>query len=791
MSYFLSLLVYNPSTASYEDSDEALSITIENSEIVTDNYLVPPEVTYFGREQLYWRYEHPVYFSYGCLNFHDNWQYFHGMYVQGVSTNTASFHAVQGVANPCKYNTWISSSSTCPQRKGPSIVTGYEWDSRGVPKPVFQVSDNVLSENVWVHVISPSQYVIKISEEASDTWHWQEANFPLTAEFKMAKDSKSFVGTITFAPADNTKVQSNHCWNGNAVAMPINKPMLAEIQSTTELPLVDFDLFTLCNAPPQIQQVAQEMFTRVMKCVVHKSRPGWSKVLKDAVQSHSLTELTPSLQEIAQLPGTNTFYTNFAMSCIGISFYHSEKKEIYNITDEQYFKMSYYFIYLLPTDSSFIIQANAFYRQAFLSKRPRLKVYLDDQERRKNKGQDEFYWAKQLHKLILSPASISTFVSTLLHSEGDIYHQLRDYGTLLGLLQPSGELVLDAYRKLFIAVLATLSEKINLKGMKDKISVWIVKFVENLLEKQKYEESSPRHESAHKLRESSNAFKQAADISGTSINLANLIAHLIAVESTNIYNHSNDVADKVVNYFVERGLCEDLCHGLKRGVVAIVHLVALVTVLHAFLNLEPIKMEVTLKEVTKLGIEILFNLPNVTSDSETISKVIRRLFYTESVLGMLETLMKRMATQHQWDHLVASTIESGFIHCQDPFKGLFETLPQVFKLTAPTALLIATFSSIFNFMTATDSVVREKIFNDVRNFSNTLIAISLTAGLSLFELGSFAGPFATLGVVLRIVKFIYPLQRAAVFCNETALQKFIDELPQPPPDFATGSQAPQ
>ena len=713
------------------------------------------------------------------------------MYAQGFSTATAYFHAIQGIANPCKYKTWISTSTL--RRSvivGPSITTGYEWDSDGVLKQAFRVCDNILSEKVWA--VSPTRYVVKISEEAVGTWYWQGVNFPLTAELNIAKDSKSFVGII--ASAD--EAQSSYSWKGSAIDMPTNtkRPLPVEVKRTENALLLNFDLFTVCNAPPLVQQIAQDMLTRIIQHAVDKSKPGWSKIVKDAVKCHSLSlpDLTPDLKEIDQLPSINSFYINMAMLCIGISLYHSDKK---SITVEQNRKMSYYFLYHLSMDSIFIRQANAVYRQAFLLRRPRLRAYLDDQESRKSNGQDEFHWARQLHKLILSPASINTFVFSLFHSDGNIYHQVRDYGTVLGILQPSGELVLDAYKKLFLSVLATLSEKINFKGMRDKISLWVVNFVENLLDRWRDEEPPVIHESAHKLWESSKAFKQAATISGHSDSLANRIADLIAVESKDTYDHSIDVADKVVGWLLKQGLCEDMCHGLKRGVVAVVHLVALVNVFQAFLNWQPIdptQMEVLSEEVTKLGIEILLNLPNVVSDSRAILRANHRLFYTERVLGVLETLMETMAAQHQWDRVVASTLESGCIHFQDPFNGLFETLPQVYDLTAPTALLIATLGSICDFIKATDCGVQERTLNDVRRFANTFKEVSRTAGLSIFDLRSFAGPFATLGVVLGIVKFIthssYSSQQAATFSNDAAVQKFIDSLPQPPSDFAPGSR---
>ena len=220
---FLLSLAYNRVSATYEQQQIAPTITVKGKELYVNGIRIPPTVTRFSRQQIYWRYHHPAAFSYGYLNFHPDGYSFHGMYATGASPSTATLVAIQGVVPPSIYSTTISKKpSYDPKAKkctedetdqsftsGLDVEIGYTWGSSGLPKQIFKVGGKDLHDELRMD--SVSHFIID-EDMVTDMYADTDPHFPVAGEFTMAPDSKSFSGSITLK--QDGKNVANFCWNG-------------------------------------------------------------------------------------------------------------------------------------------------------------------------------------------------------------------------------------------------------------------------------------------------------------------------------------------------------------------------------------------------------------------------------------------------------------------------------------------------------------------------------------------------------------------------------------------------
>lgn len=686
---------------------------------------------------------------------------------------------------------------------GSDVTIGYDWDSSGMPVQVFKISSFDLSDKILMD--SPRHYIIEENEENKSMAKY-EICFPISADFVMADNSESFAGSIATIFVYGADMVQNQCLKGYVVTAsgdegsvylsPSKKTVFSHPECSTSeetMPLSVLDLFSLCHAPPQVQENAKTMLASAIQNVVSKTHPDWVKNFFEPTK----LMLTPALKKILQLPGANAFYSNLAIPYIGIQLCQKEDSGLVYTPVAQTRKLFYYFQHSLAKDPCYITQANALYLQAFLDNTPRLKDYLDDQERRKRSGNEEYYWAKELHNAILSHCSINTFVSTLFHNNGDGYHQLRDYGTLLSLLQPSGELVLDVYKKLFTAMFLTLAEQMDCEEILDKIDLWALNFLQKFIAR--YEEDKPpqTNASAYKVWQTAQAIRTAAETSGGVNKVAERIADLMAVQSYNIYCHSNEVGNKVVEWCGNGDAQHD--RSLKRGVVVTVILVGWMTALQAFFRQKTF-MDMQEKDVSSVwvdfGIELLKNLPDVVSDSGTIQSATRQCVYTCSTLDTLNCLFDKMAESGRWIEEVAQTLQEFLpeeisqgtkfvVHPGNILDGLFKSLPQILRIIAPFASLVVVMAKTVAFVKERDPLVQDELITSVEALANMFERQSIAANLSVKDLQTSAGPFAVFGLVLGILHSVSLSPRPSpshIFYHNT-LRNYIDGLSTPPADF--------
>ena len=789
--------VYDSSIASYKDDSKSPTITVHRDGIVVNNYQVPLEVTYFGREQLYWRYEHPDIFLYGCLQFHDHGHYFHGMYAVGSTAETTTFHAIQGVAVPRNFVTSIS-TSTCydPTNKicsgkctgvdspgagrttsnGPALEIGYGWDPTGLPTPVFRMSQKDISNTRW-KICSPCRYVFLYQEAL----HSDPASFPVSAgDITIANDSTSFAGSATLSLLELYQgvPMYNHCWKGQVVSKPKTEPIaIKRVEPTYMQKKRPADLLALCYASAGVDEDFKNMLKTVTCCFVKNHMPDWLKFL-----SLSTTpRLSRSLLEISQLPGADSFYRRFAMPYIIAQLC---QQGMLNLPIDQALKVHYYFQHGLAKEPGYITQANALYHQAFVSKMPRLEHYLRDQKMR---GQD-LYWAKQLHKLVLGPSCISTFVATLLHGEGDVYHQLRDYGTLLGLLQPSGELLLDAYKKLYIAALTTLSENTSLMDVKDQLVFWVTSFTEGFTNwgDNRVEAST----ADRKIWEIANDFKRAVGFAGDLKKFATMVVDVMSQNTKikGIYNYLYVVGSAVAEWFEEE--FQEISSNLIRGAIAAVYVVVVMTSIHGLFKWEITQsMQSTTfnTSLAEFGINIMKKLPSDIASSNEIFKSVRGYLYSYNALNLLESLLVQIPEDGQWADKILHNLKEN-LSKHDTFvmgdKNILKILygSNILKLVAPVASLIAVIAVINAFIKEQETAQREELFTKILTSVRLFKRMTRAAKLMVQDMLSSAGPLAILGVVANIVQFSDRPSSAHMFYVQFAAS-YIDCLPLPPPDI--------
>ena len=737
-------------------------------------------------------------FLYGCLQFHHHGHYFHGMYAVGDTAETTSFYAIQGVAVPCKFLTTSISLEPCydPAIKkcsgkctavgrsktttdGPVLEIGYGWDQTGLPTPVFRMSQKDVS-TTRLKICSPCRYLF-IYKEARES---DPATFPVSAaDFTIANDSKTFAGkaTLSIVECYQGDPMYNHCWKGQVVSKVEAEPIAIErVKPICMQRKRSTDLLALCYASPAFNDDFKNMLTTVTCCFVKNHMPDWFELL-----SLSTTpKLSRSLLEISQLPGADSFYRHFAMPYIVTQLC---QKGMLNLPIDQTLKVHYYFQHDLAKEPGYITQANALYRQAFLARIPRFVYYLEDQEFRRKEGQ-EFYWAKQLHKLILGPSGINTFVATLLHSEGDIYHQLRDYGTLLGLLQPSGELVLDAYKKLYIAVLATLSENTRLMDVENKIVFWVTTFIEGLIKWSDHQVEPPTVD--RQIWEIANDFKKAVEFAGDLNKFTALVIDLMArnLKIQGIYDYSCAVGNAVAVWFEEE--FQEICCNLNHGIVVTVYVAMLMTSVHALFKWEiaPSMQTTTFNtSLVEFGINVMRRLPSNITNSDELLRSARGYLYSYSALNLLDGLLVQMSEDGQWaekimQHLKENLSESGGFVFGD--KNVLKCLygSSILNLVAPVASLIAVIANINTFTKVEETSTRDELFTKILILARVFKRITRAAKLSIEDLLSSAGPLAILGVLTNIVQFADCPSPAHLFYVQYAAS-YIDSLPLPPSDI--------
>ena len=253
---------------------------------------------------------------------------------------------------------------------------------------------------------SVSHFIID-EDMVTDMYADTDPHFPVAGEFTMAPDSKSFTGSITLKQ-DGKKV-ANFCWNGKStsssahdiphVSKLLTLPEPIMLAAAGSEPLSVLDLFTLCHAPPEIQTDCQNMMMDVMKYVIGapNQHPDWLQNFF----GEKRPILASGLQQVAKLPKSQAFYTNFATPYIGIGLYQATGKGIPHISILEGRTMLYYFQNGLAKEPGYTEQTNALYLQAFLVDKPRLQDYLDDQNKRKSSGEGGYYWAQKLHDAIL------------------------------------------------------------------------------------------------------------------------------------------------------------------------------------------------------------------------------------------------------------------------------------------------------------------------------------------------------------------------------------------------------
>ena len=558
--------VYNKESALFEPHQDAPTISVKGRNVVIDGVQLPRKAVRHGRQQIHWRHQGARGFSYGYLNFHQHGHTFHGMFAKGPSPSKSSLVAIQGSVPSSTYATKISKTQAydpdtkqCSAKQddfvpGLEVEIGYTWDeTTHLPTQIFKVGGNDLKYEMRMD--SATHFIID-EDLATEMYADGNPKFPLSGEFTMAAGSKSFSGSITLKVDGQTK--SNFCWIGTSTSSDAatdddssmftseSDEQPAAFAAMDDEPLSVVDLFTLCHAPEEIQQDAQNMMMSVMEYVVAApdQHPDWIENFLGKTRPI----LAPGIQKVADLPKSQQFYTNFAIPYIGLGIYQNKGQQgIPDIPLLEARTMLYYFQNGLAKEPGYNEQTNGLYLQAFLADKPRLQAYLDDQEAKKAAGEGDYYWADQLHTAVLSPDNIDMLVSSVIHQQGDVHQQLRDYGTVLNLLQPSGELAQDAYTKLLTAVFGVVTETMNPKDLKSKIYPWVHDFIQSFVDKFDKGEPPEIDKEKHDAWETAQAFKEAAHLMGDFANLADQITGLIVAERvSNIYYRSFGVGEKIV-----------------------------------------------------------------------------------------------------------------------------------------------------------------------------------------------------------------------------------------------------
>ena len=759
--------------------------------------------------------------------------FFHGMLATGASPSTARLTAVQGAVEPSTYSTTISpkpsydpNTKKCTVKedetfiRGLQVEIGYTWDAQtGVPKQIFKVDGKDLHDNLRMD--STTHFIV--DKDMATSMYAKENNcFPVAAQFTMAADSHSFTGSITLIR--DGKETENFCWNGSSTSKkqsvedtdaamafddePRSLPEPAafvSVPSTGDEPLSTLDLFTLCHAPTDIQKDAQDMLMEVMKYVIADKHSDW---LTNFLASQKPV-ISPELQKIAAYPESEDFYTNFAIPYIGLGIYQQKGEGIPEIPLLEARTMLYYFQNGLAKQKGYTTQTNALYLQSFVADKPRLQAYIDDQEKRKSSGDGEYYWAEKLHEAVLSHDNIDTMVSSVIHNQGDIHQQLRDYGSVLNLLQPSGKLAQDAYTKLLTAVFHSVTEEMNPKTVEDKMRPWVKDFIQEWVNKFDKGEPPQTDTKAHQAWEAGEALKEAAHLLGGLADLADQVTSLIASEQvSNIYERAFGVSNKIVEKLQSKMSPQKL-RILKRSVVTSVHVTALITTVQAFMKWKevPDQQKVALvAQTVELGIEIFIDLPMIMQDAVDIFKVVRKFMYKSETLEKVGGLFGRMATKvGEWVEDIARVIreflpegaERFVIASTTFFKGMFESLPRVLGYIAPIVSLIVLIANIITLVEEPSAPIQDKILLIVQIVAGFFETAFLAAGLIAEELLSFAGPFAILAVVAAFVQFFVdmfdkpdpPPSPAQTFYTDTLKPK-IDTYTKPPQDFDPDGKVP-
>ena len=813
--------MYNKESAFYEPHQDAPTITVKGRNVFIDGVQLPPKVVHHGRQQIYWRHQDSTGFSYGYLNFHQHGQTFHGMFAKGPSPSKSSLVAIQGAVPPSTYTTKISKTQTydpktkqCSAKQddfvsGLEVTIGYTWDEgTKLPQQIFKVGGKDLKDEMRMD--SATHFIID-EDPATEMYADDNPKFPMSGEFTMAADSQSFSGSITLKGAGQTK--TNFCWIGTStssdVAADDDSSMLtsesfvqpAAFVAMDDEPLSVLDLFTLCHAPKEIRQDAQNMMMSVMEYVVAApdQHPDWIENFLGKTRPI----LAPGIQKVADLPKSQQFYTNFAIPYIGLGIYQNKgQKGIPDIPLLEARTMLYYFQNGLAKEPGYNEQTNGLYLQAFLADKPRLQAYLDDQEAKKAAGEGDYYWADQLHTAVLSPDNIDMLVSSVIHQQGDVHQQLRDYGTVLNLLQPSGELAQDAYTKLLTAVFGVVTETMNPKDLKSKIYPWVHDFIQSFVDKFDKGEPPEIDKEKHDAWEIAQAFKEAAHLVGDFAVLANEITGLIVAERvSNIYERSVGVGKKIVQKLSGK-ISETKLNHLKRGVITTVHVSALYTTIQAFMEWKEIPTEqkvALVADTVRLGLEILIDLPEIVSDAVGVFKVIRKFLYKSSTLQSLGESFGRMASRAgQWVEDIAQAIREFLpegatnfvIRAGNFLEGIFESLPRVLGYIAPLVSLIVVITNIITLINEPDAPIQDKILLVIQTIAGLMETAFLALGLIVEELLSFAGPFAILAVIAAIVQFFVdmfdkpkpPPSPAEKFYSDY-VKGYIKKLTPPPMDF--------
>ena len=819
--------MYNRATAAYEKHQIAPRITVKGKEVHVNGVRIPTSATSFRRQQIYWRHQDQSAFSYGNIHFHPHGQAFHGMYATGASPSTAALVAVQGAVPTSTYTTTISKKpSYDPEEKkcsveegdddaftsGPEVEIGYTWEGSadGIPKQIFKVGGEDLHSEMTMD--SANHFIIG-EDFVTSYYADKNASFPVAGEFTMAADSKSFSGSITLKQ-DGENV-ANFCWNGQSTngnddsepvadvsSLPQPLMLASEPLSTTDSDSTDsaeelstLDLFTLCHASDQMQTDCQNMLMEVMKYVIGApdQHPDW---LENFLGARRPT-LSQEVQEVSELPDSLDFYTNFAIPYIGLGIYQNKGEGIPDISVLEGRTMNYYFQNGLAKEPGYNVQTNALYLQAFLENEPRLQLYIDDQENQKAKGNGDYYWAVKLHDAVLDDDNINTMVSSVIQNQGDVHQQLRDYGSVLNILQPSGELAQDAYTQLLTAVFGRVSETMNADDIKDTIYPWVNDFIQEWVDK--YDEGEPPETDpeAHQAWEVSEAFKEAAEFAGNLANLADQISDLIVAErvGNSMYDRSYGVGNKIASLYEGR-MSDTKLKAMKRGVITSVHVAAVYTTIQAFSQWETVPSEQKVALVAssvQLGAEILIDMPEVINDAVSIFRAVRNVFCSSS---RLQSLAQRIA-----DTELMTTIAGklrGFFTAAGDFLApvgdilttMFDTLSVVVNYIAPIVTLIVVVANIIMLANESNPAVQDTILIVIQSFAGVMEAAFLAAGLVVEELLCFAGPFAILAVVAAIVQFFVDLfvkpdpdpSPSETFYSDV-LKDYIEQLTPPPEDF--------
>ena len=758
---------------------------------------------------------------------------FLGSYASGKSPSTAKKYSIAGAVPPSTYSTKISKSplydtetkqcksSPSDFDEGPTVTIGYKFvPGEDIPKQIFKVNGEDLKDELRIEQ-DPETYlnVYHIDEdEITDILADMDPYFPVSAEFVMAADAKSFSGRIELL-RKGEKIK-NFCWEGlsqtqeeasHSLKSVFGPRATAElpphVEFTSSQPLSTLELFTLCHAPPEVQSDAEKMMQTMMQYVINKD---WSEDFLGVDRNALESFLSPAQKQLANLPTAKQFYTNFAMPYIGLGLYQQKGEGIPDISKHEGRKMLWYFRNGLADEKGFTEQTNGLYLQAFLVNKPRLKDYIDDQKRRAENGEDDSYWAKELHAAVLERDNINNLVTAMIHQQGDVFQQLKDYATVLNLLQPSGELACDAYSGLLAAIFGQTANEMDPSDYEDKLFPWIRDFIQEMVNK--YDQGEPPSiDDAEALEgwKTAQAYKAAAEIFGSLERFAAAVTNLLVqMKGSYISSKANEVADNLLKKFGNK-LSEEQKISLKRGVIAAVHIGAIFMTVQAFMHwneIPPEQKAALIAETVELGIKILIELPKIIDSIVDIVRAMKNFLYKADILKRLGSSFGRMASKAgEWIADIAKSLKQFIpkgakdfvIEGEHFLKGLFKSLPKVLSYLAPIVSLVVLITNIMTLINDPNAPMHDKILLILQIAAGLLETTCLIIGLFVAEFLSFAGPLAIIGVVLALIQFLLDIflprepepSPAEIFYRDH-LKPFLQTIAEPPEDYNPEGKVP-